>query len=262
MTERERERVREGAGLVMTLLHNVCCCCCMTRLVTLTITTPQSSTKKVCVRQTERGGGGWCWEGGLQSCPWVSRGMIIDCTAVAFNYVSIQSMQKAAGAKVTFLHSDYSRLLCGLRPSSCFHQSAVILHQMFLPARAYGSSHSEGRCVDWKMHREREKERKKPERMLRKLPQMCSRSKVKSRTEHVRLSNEESHLFSAQTKSDDWWLEQVQGLDGLQRRVLMVMIVFRAFCQRDARLKKICFTETMAEASKPLWWDEYSRCHR
>lgn len=37
----------------MTLLHNVCCCC-MTRLVTLTITTPQSSTKKVCERQKER----------------------------------------------------------------------------------------------------------------------------------------------------------------------------------------------------------------
>lgn len=39
--------------------------------------------------------------------------MVIDCAAVTFNYVCIQSMQKVAGVKVTFLNPDYSRLLCG-----------------------------------------------------------------------------------------------------------------------------------------------------
>lgn len=155
-------------------------------------------------------------------------------------------MQKAAGAKVTFLHSDYSRLLCGLRPSSCFHQSAVILHQMFL-------EHMVPVILRGDVSIGTRRAREKPERMLWKLPSMCSRSKVKSTPEHVRLSNEESHSFSAQTKSGEWWLEQVQGSDGLQRSVLMVMIVFRAICQPDAELKKICFSETMAEASKPLW---------
>lgn len=155
-------------------------------------------------------------------------------------------MQKAAGAKVTFLHSDYSRLLCGLRPSSCFHQSAVILHQMFL-------EHMVPVILRGDVSIGTRRAREKPERMLRKLPPMCSRSKVKSTPEHVRLSNEESHSFSAQTKSGEWWLEQVQGSGGLQRSVLMVMIVFRAICQPDAQLKKICFSETMAEASKPLW---------
>ena len=99
----------------MTLLHNVSCCC-MTRLVTLRITTPQSTTKRcvcVCVCVSEKDRERWCREGGLLSCPWVSEGIVIDCTAVAFNYVCLQSMQKAAGAKVTFLHSDYSCLLCG-----------------------------------------------------------------------------------------------------------------------------------------------------
>ncbi len=135
LRERETEREREGKGernsqAGMTLLHNVCCCC-MTCLVTLRITTPQSTTKRcvcvVCVKDRER----WCWEGGLQACPWVSwGGIVIDCTAVAFNYASIQSMQKAAGARVTFLHSDYSCLLCG-STVLCFHPSAVIYIRCF-----------------------------------------------------------------------------------------------------------------------------------
>lgn len=60
-------------------------------------------------------------------------GSVIDCTAVAFNYDSNRSMQKAAGAKVTFLYSDYSCLLCGsavlcLRPPVCsdFWRSGLI----------------------------------------------------------------------------------------------------------------------------------------
>lgn len=62
-------------------------------------------------------------ESGWQLCPRVSRGSFIDCTAVAFNYDSNRSIQKAAGAKVTFLHSDYSRLLCGATVL-CFHPIA------------------------------------------------------------------------------------------------------------------------------------------
>lgn len=83
--------------------------CCRTRLDGLTESFPQR------VRR--------CWKGGRQLCPRVSRGSVIDCTAVAFNYDSNRSMQKAAGAKVTFLHSDYSRLLCGATVL-CLHPSA------------------------------------------------------------------------------------------------------------------------------------------
>lgn len=83
--------------------------CCRTRLDGLTESFPQRV----------RG----CWKGGRQLCPRVSRGSVIDCTAVAFNYDSNRSMQKAAGAKVTFLHSDYSRLLCGTTVL-CLHPSA------------------------------------------------------------------------------------------------------------------------------------------
>lgn len=85
------------------------CRCCRTRLDGLTESFPQR------VRR--------CWKGGRQLCPRVSRGSVIDCTAVAFNYDSTRSMQKAAGAKVTFLHSDYSRLLCGATVL-CLHPSA------------------------------------------------------------------------------------------------------------------------------------------
>lgn len=85
------------------------CRCCGTRLDGLTESFPQH------VRQ--------CWKGGRQLCPRVRWGSIIDCTAVAFNYDSNRSMGKAAGAKVTFLHSDYSRLLCGATVL-CLHPSA------------------------------------------------------------------------------------------------------------------------------------------
>lgn len=68
----------------------------------------------------------WCWMGGRQLRPWVSLGSIIDCTAVAFNYDSNRSMWTAAGAKVTFLHSDYSRLLCA-SAVLCLHPSAMIV---------------------------------------------------------------------------------------------------------------------------------------
>lgn len=122
----EKEKVKEQARLGW-LLHNVCCCC-MTRLVTLRFTTPQSTTKRRVCGVSMRDRGRWCWEGGPQACPWVIEGIVIDCTAVTFNYVSIQSMQKVAGAKVTFLHSDYSCLLCG---------SAVLC----LPAWAHGLIH-------------------------------------------------------------------------------------------------------------------------
>lgn len=68
--------------------------------------------------------------GGRQLRPWVSRGSIIDCTAVAFNYDSNRSMRTAAGAKVTFLHSDYSHLLCAstvlrLHPSAAIVEGQV-----------------------------------------------------------------------------------------------------------------------------------------
>lgn len=81
-----------------------------------------------------------CWKGGLQLSPWVSTGSVIDCTAVAFNYDSSRSMQKAAGAKVTFLHSDYSRLLCG-SAVLCLHPSAVTFEDrvLFLQVNRQGS---------------------------------------------------------------------------------------------------------------------------
>lgn len=140
--EWEGESKTSQAG--MTLLHNVCCCC-MTRLVTLRITATQSNTKR-CVWETERDG---CWEGGLQCCPWVSEGIVIDCAAVAFNYVSIQSMQKATGAKVTFLHSDYSCLLCG-STVLCFHPSVVFLNWIFPSAWACGLIHlGDAQCHRW-----------------------------------------------------------------------------------------------------------------
>lgn len=108
-------------------LHNVCRCC-MTRFVTLRATTSQSGTER-CGRGT---GGDGAGEAGPQRCPRLSKGDgggdgvggVIDCTAVALNYASIPSMEEAAGAKVTFLRSDYSRLLH--RPL-LFHPYAVAL---------------------------------------------------------------------------------------------------------------------------------------
>lgn len=98
-------------------LHNVCRCC-TARFVTLRATTSQSATER-CGRGT---GGDGAGEAGPRCCP--GRGGFIDCTAVALNYASIQSMEEAAGSKVTFLRSDYSRLL---RRPLLFHPYAVVL---------------------------------------------------------------------------------------------------------------------------------------
>lgn len=84
---------------------------------------------------------------GAQRCPRLSEGNggegwrgVIDCTAVALNYASIQSMEEAAGAKVTFLRSDYSRLL---RRPLLFPPYAVVLPLdgsfFFPPAWSYCS---------------------------------------------------------------------------------------------------------------------------
>lgn len=101
----------------------------------------RSPAPKGCGRGT---GGDGAWQAGPQRCPRLSEGDgdgdgggIIDCTAVALNYASIKSMEEAAGAQVTFLRSDYSRLLH--RPL-LFHTYAVALPpSFFFPAWSYGS---------------------------------------------------------------------------------------------------------------------------
>lgn len=107
-------------------LHNVCRCC-MTRFVTLRATTSQSGTER-CGRGTGGDGAGEGWSAALPAAERGERRVggveVIDCTAVALNYASIQSMEEAAGAKVTFLRSDYSRLL---RRPLLFHRYAVVL---------------------------------------------------------------------------------------------------------------------------------------
>lgn len=114
----------------MICVHNICYCC-MTCLVTLRIATPQSTNRSIDntayrhVWKTERYGAERvvC----SRARGWVE-GTVIDCTAATFNYVCLQSMLNAAGAKVTFLYSDYSCLLCG----------SAVLYFLMVP-----------RCIHW-----------------------------------------------------------------------------------------------------------------
>lgn len=182
LTEREREQARRGWLSYITFAAAAWHVCHASNHYS-SVHYQEVCMVCVCMKDRER----WCWECGLQSCPWVSGRIVIDCTAVAFNYVSIQSMQKAAGAQRTFLHSDYSCLLCG-KTVLCF---VVILHQL---------DHTVSFIWGCTMAQVSENQR------------MCI--KVKSRIEDLQFSNQKSHWFSAQTMLDELYLGHLQGLNG------------------------------------------------
>lgn len=104
--------------------HETSAAVCAARLATLQIASPHSSARR-CVWQAAA-----ALRGRSAVLPQGELGTGIDCAAVAFNYVTVRSMQEASRAKVTFLHSDSPRLHCA--------SSAALSQSMGHPVRTYG----------------------------------------------------------------------------------------------------------------------------